>query len=602
MEIIDQHVKGIMEGCKRRARDAGLSFEDESLEYIVTNRDMIELSPKVMIPTLYDYWVHDVRVISGKGMYELYPSNPYETVINTRPPISFYNDNNPDWLNVMIFYHVLAHIDFFQNNLFFKHTWDYDFTGQALADKRLVAKYRSEKGRWVDYVIEFARGIDNLVGYHNQVSEAVSPDEKRILGKLDYYFDIFLQKEKRVSQNEYLKEITRYNSIGRKKDENIDGNMDLSDSIEQSQDNDLEQNNLIQDQVEDIGLADSRSRIVVNENDFFIDVRIKYPEFDAFYKRYTEKKENIRMDVMQYIMKYSSFLEKDENRWIKSVMEIVRNTSIFFQPQIRTKIMNEGWASIWHEMLFMKDDRIRGHEVDFAKVNAGVTAMPKVGLNPYALGMRLFYHIIDMDDRGCYSFDYLNLHDEVKRQKYNTNKGTGLDRIFAIRENLCDFTFINTYIDQEFMNKHNLFVSGKRLNRERMSWQYYIKSRKAEAYKQMLIDTLYHPPVVTVNHEKTAQGPLYLVHKFEGKPLKVDYIENTMIGLEYLWGRSVRLETSEPYVSKDASSHQRFVNYWNPPSPAQQASPQVKQESQAIAWKRVLYVMENRKLIKREIN
>ncbi|MBF0258011.1 MAG: SpoVR family protein [Desulfamplus sp.] len=572
MEIIDQHVKGIMEGCKRRARDAGLSFEDESLEYIVTNRDMIELSPKVMIPTLYDYWVHDVRVISGKGMYELYPNNPYETVINTRPPISFYNDNNPDWLNVMIFYHVLAHIDFFQNNLFFKHTWDYDFTGQALADKRLIAKYRSEHGRWVDYIIEFARGIDNIVGYHDQVSKSVSPDEKRILGKLDYYFDIFLQKEKKVSQNEYLKEITRYNQIGSKED---------------------------------------GEKHVVQENDYFIDVRIKYPEFDAFYKRYIEKKEDIRIDVMQYLMRYSSFLEKDENKWIKTVMEIVRNTSIFFQPQIRTKIMNEGWASIWHEMLFMKDDRIRGHEVDFAKVNAGVTAMPKVGLNPYALGMRLFYHIADMEDRGCYSWDYINTHDELKRKKYNSSvkysssegiySKKGFDRIFSLRENLCDFTFINSYIDQEFMNKHKLFVSGKRLNKERMTWQYYIKSRKAEAYKEMLIDTLYHPPIITVNHEKTAQGPLYLVHKFEGKPLKVDYIENTMIGLEYLWGRSVRLETSEPSASKD-TSHQRFVNYWNPPAPAAPASSQAKQEPQAIVWKRVLYVMENRKLIKREIN
>jgi stage V sporulation protein R len=56
-----------------------------------------------MIPTLYDYWVHDVEVLKEKGKYELYPGNPYETVINTRPAISFYNDNNPDWLNVMIF-------------------------------------------------------------------------------------------------------------------------------------------------------------------------------------------------------------------------------------------------------------------------------------------------------------------------------------------------------------------------------------------------------------------------------------------------------------------------------------------------------------------
>ena len=82
-------------GLAQRARDAGLRFDDESLEYVVTNRDLIELSPKVMIPTLYDYWVHDVEVLKEKGKYKLYPGNPYETVINTRPAISYYNDNNP---------------------------------------------------------------------------------------------------------------------------------------------------------------------------------------------------------------------------------------------------------------------------------------------------------------------------------------------------------------------------------------------------------------------------------------------------------------------------------------------------------------------------
>ena len=46
MELVNQHTKKIMEGCKERARDAGLLFEDETLEYIVTNRDLLELSPK----------------------------------------------------------------------------------------------------------------------------------------------------------------------------------------------------------------------------------------------------------------------------------------------------------------------------------------------------------------------------------------------------------------------------------------------------------------------------------------------------------------------------------------------------------------------------
>ncbi len=73
MELISQHAKKIMEGCKERAREAGLSFQDESLEYIVTNRDMLELSPKNMIPTLYDYWVQDVEVSRSRGVTNSIP-------------------------------------------------------------------------------------------------------------------------------------------------------------------------------------------------------------------------------------------------------------------------------------------------------------------------------------------------------------------------------------------------------------------------------------------------------------------------------------------------------------------------------------------------
>jgi stage V sporulation protein R len=36
------------------------------------------------------------------------------------------------------------------------------------------------------------------------------------------------------------------------------------------------------------------------------------------------------------------------------VIQIIRKTALFFQPQIRTKIMNEGWASYWHETLYMQ--------------------------------------------------------------------------------------------------------------------------------------------------------------------------------------------------------------------------------------------------------
>jgi stage V sporulation protein R len=539
MQLIDQHTKKIMEGCKERARAAGLRFSDESLEYIVTNRDMIELSPKLMIPTLYDFWVHDVEVMKEKGRYELYPSNPYETVINTRPPISFYNDNNPDWLNVMIFYHVLAHIDFFQNNQFFRHTWEYDLAGQALADKRLIARLRSEKGHWVDYVIEFARGVDNLVGYFDELVRHDRPPSTLQSVRRDFYFDVFLQKVRRVKTADFIKEIERYN--------------------------------LCHERYGEMG-----------DDTFFAEVVGTHPEFETMLHKHQEEKAPGRLDILQFLMEHSSFLNRDENRWMKSVIDIVRTTSVYFQPQIRTKIMNEGWASYWHEKLFMEDERIRGNEVNFARIHAGVTSLPRVGLNPYALGLRLFQQIEERAERGKYSFEYDRLRGIDARNSFDSGAGRGREFIFHVREHYADFLFLSTFVDQEFVNRHRLFVAGKRLNQERMVWEYFVKSRNAEAYRTMLLDMLYHPPAISIDRQKSGDDALYLVHRFEEKPLVQEFIANTMLGLEFLWGGPVRLETSEVV----------------PPPVREEPGETREKEEPLVYWRRVVYTMENRQLTK----
>ncbi len=533
MELINQHTKAIMEGCKERAREFGLRFEDETLEYIVTNRDLLELSPKAMIPTMYDYWVHDVEVLKEKGRYELYPGNPYETVINTRPVISFYNDNNPDWLNVMIFYHVIGHIDFFQNNVFYRHTWDYDFNGRALSDKRMIANLRSEHGRWVDYIIEFSRGIDNTVGFHRELSALVEDDIPSHSKAVDFYFDEFLQSLKETSTTEYIKEIERYNNC-------------------------------------------RKQHGVMFEDYFFTEVYKTHPEFRATLAKHLKDKKPRPMDLMQFIVANSDFLNKEENTWMQSVIEVVRHTSIFFQPQIRTKIMNEGWASYWHDRLFLQDSRITGHEVDFSRVHSGVASLPRVGLNPYALGMRLFEYAEELENKGKCSLEFERLQDARLRKEFDRKTGTGRLAIFDHRKNLCDFMFVNRFLDQDFVDRHKLFVAGRRLNRARMVWEYYVKSRKAEAYRKMLEDKLYHPPYIEVDENANGDNTLYLVHRFENKPLVKEFIKNTMLGIEYLWGGPVKLETSD-VVSVDEDSV-------------------TEGEEPTIEWERVVYTMKNREL------
>jgi stage V sporulation protein R len=539
MELISQHAKKIMEGCKERARDAGLRFQDQSLEYIVTNRDFLQLSPKNMIPTLYDYWVQDVEVLKEQGQYELYPNNPYETVINTRPAISFYNDNNPDWLNVMIFYHVIGHIDFFQNNLFFRNTWDYDFAGKALADKRIIAKLRSEKGRWVDYIIEFARSIDNLVGYFDLLAAFSENGKKPTM--VDYYFDVFLQKKEKKSIAAYVTEIEHYNK-------------------------------LLKEFPED------------GEERFVEYVKKKYAEFESLFERAgKEPNKGGRRDLLQFIMDNSKFLGREDNKWMLTVIEVIRATSLYFQPQIRTKILNEGWASYWHDALFLKDERIQGHEVDYAVINAKVTSMPRVGLNPYALGMRLFSFLEDQANKGKITFDYRKLSDHHDRKLYNQRTGLGREFIFSVRENFCDSMFINAFIDQDFVDSHRLFVVDKRLNKERMTWEYYVRSRKAEQYKAMVADSLYHPPSITINVDD--DNSLIVNHVFEGKPLYRDYIEGALMGIEFLWGGKICLYTMEPEpIKKDQSQTGKEEK---PP--------------REIKWRRIRYTMKDKKMTRVQV-
>ena len=544
MQLIDQHAKAIMEGCKERARQAGLRFDDETLEYVVTNRDLLELAPKVMIPTMYDYWVHDLEVLKGRGRYELYPSNPYETVINTRPAISYYNDNNPDWLNVMIFYHVLGHIDFFQNNLFFRHTWEDDFAGQALAAKRTIARLRSEHGRWVDYVIEFSRSLDNLVDYHGLVSNLHRPAGNGWSERLDWYFDVFLQEPRPIAVSEFVQEIERYNQC-----------------------------------VRDHGPA--------AEDFFFKEVLRKHPEFAALHEKARRRKPVHSRDILRYMLEHSPFLEREENRWMQQVVQIIRQTALYFQPQIRTKIMNEGWASYWHEKLFLQDDRIAGHEVDFARVNATVTNMPRVGLNPYALGMRLFAFIEESADQGRYSREFLTLLDHEQRMRFDRRTGLGREAIFAVRENLNDHLFVRSFVEQDFVDRHRLFVAGRKLDQQRMVWQWYVKSRDAGQYRQMILDQLYHPPHITVDLDRTGPGALTLDHHHEGKPLVREYLQGTMLGCEFLWGAKVVLETTEPKRSDRPG-----------PGEGQTASASAAEPEQELAleWERVRYTMHERKL------
>ena len=213
--------------------------------------------------------------------------------------------------------------------------------------------------------------------------------------------------------------------------------------------------------------------------------------------------------------------------------------------------------------------------MDYAKINAGIASISRIGLNPYAIGMRLVQHVEDLAEKGRISYDFQRLENSEARENFNNKTDKGRDSIFGLRKNFSDFMLLNTYIDQDFMNEHNLFVVGKRVNQEKGVYEYYIKSRKAEDYKQMMLDSLYHPPLIKVDIDKTLDDNLYLVHSFEGKQIYKPYIPDTLVGLEYLWGGQVQLETTEIIKGDSEDS-----------------------ESSGFSYNKVLYTIKDKKIDK----
>ena len=72
---------------------------------------------------------------------------------------------------------------------------------------------------------------------------------------------------------------------------------------------------------------------------------------------------------------------------------MMREEMLYFWPQLETKIMNEGWASYWHQRILREMDLTTDETIEFAKLNANVIQPSKTSINPYYLGLKIFEDI-----------------------------------------------------------------------------------------------------------------------------------------------------------------------------------------------------------------
>jgi stage V sporulation protein R len=231
-------------------------------------------------------------------------------------------------------------------------------------------------------------------------------------------------------------------------------------------------------------------------------------------------------DILGFLQEHTPHLED----WQRDVIAIVRQERLYFVPQMRTKILNEGWASLWHSRILRELELPDDEYAEFARLHSSVAAPSRRSLNPYYVGMKLLEH--------------------VERE--------GKVPLVEIRKLESDVSFMRNFLSKEAVDELDLYLY------EFEDGQWRVVEKDWEKVRDGIVKSLttYGIPYIVVedgDHQRSRE--LYLKHCFEGDELDLRYAEKTLMQVHAIWDRTVHLETvveGKPTVlSFDGERHSR---------------------------------------------
>jgi stage V sporulation protein R len=197
--------------------------------------------------------------------------------------------------------------------------------------------------------------------------------------------------------------------------------------------------------------------------------------------------------------------------------------------------------------------------IDYADHHSGTMATSPHRLNPYKLGIELFRDIEERWNKGQFGPEYDVCDDIHEKETWDKELGLGKEKIFEVRRVHNDVTFIDSFLTPEFCAKHRMFSFAY----NDASNYYEIASREFPKIKRQLLDGLTNhgrPFIYVVDGNYKNRGELYLLHRYMGVELKMDYARDTLANLQKLWGRPVHIESvvdDKPTIlSFDGSEHE----------------------------------------------
>jgi stage V sporulation protein R len=173
--------------------------------------------------------------------------------------------------------------------------------------------------------------------------------------------------------------------------------------------------------------------------------------------------------------------------------------------------------------------------------------------NPYKLGNTLLRDIEDRWDKGKFGKEYANCDDGDEKRYWNKKLGLGREKLYEVRENYNDVTFLNEFFTRDFCEKYKYFEYA--LDKE--TNKYVVVSKDYKKIKNKLIDRHVNMgmPVIYMENMKYKNNEILLRHEFEGRPLDIKYATGTMAYLHEIIKKPINILTSD--VLEEGYGHEK---------------------------------------------
>lgn len=243
-------------------------------------------------------------------------------------------------------------------------------------------------------------------------------------------------------------------------------------------------------------------------------------------------------DLLRFIRDYA----RDLADWQRDIVNIVREEMLYFLPQIRTKIMNEGWASLWHERILTDLDLTPEEHWEFRRMHASVLSPgSRMSINPYYVGYQI---LRDIERRWNGEADADDPEEDWRGEVITRPAGQGLQKLFEVVEDEADVSFLRKYLTKKLVRDLDMYTYKLEEVGGELMW--VVQDTDWRRVRDTIVDSMtnFGAPVVMVEDgDYNRHGELYLKHYYDGKPLDTDYTARALKNIYFLWGRPVHLET-----------------------------------------------------------